>query len=280
MDYISIRDVDIYHGVMGEGKPIIFLHGNPADHRSMVSAFEPIFEKRSGWQRIYLDLPGMGKTKGADWINSNDHVLELVIAFLDSIIPGGRFLVVGESYGGYLSQGLAHFKSDLIDGMFLLSPAMNAPSEERKLPGRSVIYTEDEYVQSLSPELREMLGQVAVAHTREIGERLIRDYISAIQISDQPFLRRMRERYGFSFDLNDPPARHEFPALVITGKQDNIIGYEDQWSLHQVFLRGTLAVLDRSGHVGELEQPDLFNALVNEWLDRVEEYVTVQSGPA
>ncbi len=46
-----------------------------------------------------------------------------------------------------------------------------------------------------------MLGQVAVAHTREIGERLIRDYISAIQISDQPFLRRIRERYAFSFDL-------------------------------------------------------------------------------
>jgi len=280
MDYVRIKDVDIYHGVMGEGRPILFLHGNPADHRSMVSAFEPIFEKRPGWQRIYLDLPGMGQTKGVDWINSNDHVLELVIAFLESIISSERFLVVGESYGGYLSQALAHFKSDLIDGMFLLSPAMNAPSDERKLPGRSVIYTENEYVQSLSPELREMLGQVAVAHTREIGERLIRDYISAIQISDQPFLRRMRERYAFSFDFNNPPDRYEFPALVVTGRQDNIVGYEDQLSLHQVFLRGTLAVLDRSGHVGELEQPVLFNALVNEWLDRVEEYVKLRSGPA
>ncbi len=70
----------------------------------------------------------MGQTKGVDWINSNDHVLELVIAFLESIISSERFLVVGESYGGYLSQALAHFKSDLIDGMFLLSPAMNTPS--------------------------------------------------------------------------------------------------------------------------------------------------------
>jgi pimeloyl-ACP methyl ester carboxylesterase len=280
MDYVRIKDVDIYHGMKGEGRPIIFLHGNPADHRSMVSAFEPIFEKRPGWQRIYLDLPGMGQTKGADWINRNDHVLELVMAFLETVIPGKRFLVVGESYGGYLSRGLAHYKSDMIDGMLLLSPAMNAPSDDRRLPGKSIIYTEHEYVQSLSPELQEMLGQVAVAHTREVGERLIRDYISAIQISDQPFLQRIRERYAFSFDLNDPPPRFEFPALVITGRQDNIVGYEDQLTLHENFLRGTVAVLDRSGHVGELEQPILFTTLVNEWLDRVEEYLLAKSEPA
>ena len=280
MDYIRIKNVDIYHGVMGEGQPIIFLHGNPADHRSMVSAFEPIFEKRPGWKRFYLDLPGMGQTKGVEWIKSNDHILEVVLAFIEETMPGERFLVVGESFGGYMAQGVAHYRSELMDGMFLLSPATNVPPSDRKLPGQSVIYTEDEYVQSLSPELQGMLGQVAVAHTREVGERLIKDYISAIQISDQPFLKRVRERYSFSFDPNDPSVRYEFPALIVTGRQDNIVGYEDQLTLHQKFLRGTLAVLDRSGHVGELEQPVLFNALVNEWLDRVEEYLITRAKPA
>ena len=35
------------------------------------------------------------------------------------------------------------------------------------------------------------------------------------------------------------------------------------------------AVLDRAGHLLQYEQRDLFDALVNEWLDRVEEFRTV-----
>ncbi len=36
--------------------------------------------------------------------------------------------------------------------------------------------------------------------------------------------------------------------------------------------RGTFAVLDRAGHGLEVEQEKVFNCLVDEWLDRVEEY--------
>jgi hypothetical protein len=36
--------------------------------------------------------------------------------------------------------------------------------------------------------------------------------------------------------------------------------------------RGTFAVLDRAGHGLEVEQQAVFECLVNEWLDRVEEY--------
>jgi hypothetical protein len=37
--------------------------------------------------------------------------------------------------------------------------------------------------------------------------------------------------------------------------------------------RASFAVLDRAGHALAVEQKPLFRALVNEWLDRVEEYI-------
>ncbi len=58
--------ITISYEVRGEGRPLLALHGWPLDHRAMVGAFEPIFAKRKGWKRIYPDLPGMGKTKGAE----------------------------------------------------------------------------------------------------------------------------------------------------------------------------------------------------------------------
>ena len=39
------------------------------------------------------------------------------------------------------------------------------------------------------------------------------------------------------------------------------------------FPRATFAVLDRAGHMLGFEQPVLLHALLNEWLDRVEEYI-------
>ena len=57
---------------------------------------------------------------------------------------------------------------------------------------------------------------------------------------------------------------------MITGRQDHIVGYGDQLRRFAGWPRCTLAVLDRAGHNLHLEQPALFEALVTEWLDRVE----------
>lgn len=280
MEYIRIKDVEVHHGIIGEGRRIIFLHGNPADHRSMMSAFEPVFAEREGWQRVYLDLPGMGQTKGVDWIKGNDDVLDIVLEFIKSVIKDEHFLIVGESYGGYIARGVAHYRSGFIDGMCLLAPVVNPDSSTRMLPEKRVVYSDPEYVNTLSPELTRDINQVSSVHSREVGERLVKDYISAIKISDQPFLQRIREKYAFSFDLNTSAPSYEFPALIMLGRHDIIVGYADQLELHAKFPRGSIAVLDRASHVVELEQPILFKALVNEWLDRVEEYMRTDSSLA
>lgn len=273
MEFLKLKDLNIYHGIEGQGKPVIFLHGNPADHRSMMSAFEPIFSGRENWQRIYLDLPGMGQTKALDRITHIDHMLEVVLDFIDTVIPGKRFLLIGESFGGYLAQGVVHRKADLVDGLFLLTPSVKPNAPDRRIPEKRIVHADKAYVDSLTPELQEALGQVATVHTSRIGDDLIKDYISAIQISDQPFLGRLRQNFAYSFDLYTSSTRYEFPALIITGRQDTIVGYEDQIQLHKYYPRGTVVVLDRGAHVSELEQPVLFRALTNEWLDRVEEFI-------
>jgi pimeloyl-ACP methyl ester carboxylesterase len=80
------------------------------------------------------------------------------------------------------------------------------------------------------------------------------------------------EHPAFSFDvdaLDEPFAK---PVLVLAGRQDHISGYRDSWDVLEIYPRATFAVLDRAGHRLQMEQEELFNALVNEWLDRVEEF--------
>ena len=62
------------------------------------------------------------------------------------------------------------------------------------------------------------------------------------------------------------------PTLIITGRQDAFVGYRDVWNILEKYPRATFVVFDRAGHQVE-EKENLVNALINEWLDRVEESV-------
>ena len=48
-------------------------------------------------------------------------MLDVVVDFIDAILPEQRFLLVGVSYGGYLARGVMLRKFDLVEGMALCS---------------------------------------------------------------------------------------------------------------------------------------------------------------
>jgi len=58
---------------------------------------------------------------------------------------------------------------------------------------------------------------------------------------------------------------------MLLGRQDSGVGYKDAWSILDNYPRATFAVLDRAGHNLQIEQEELFNSLVSEWLVRVNE---------
>lgn len=90
-------------------------------------------------------------------------------------------------------------------------------------------------------------------------------------MADRTFLQKIRQHYRFSFEVNQLPQPFAKPTVIFTGRQDASVGYCGAWRILENYPRGTFAVLDRAGHNGHIEQSQLFNALMGEWLDRVEE---------
>jgi len=76
----TIAEVAVRYRERGSGVPVLILHGAGVDHREMATALEPLFEERSGYRRIYVDLPGMGETLAPETLDSNDAVLDLLPA--------------------------------------------------------------------------------------------------------------------------------------------------------------------------------------------------------
>ena len=86
MKKCQVRDISIHYIEIGEGKPILFIHGWSPDHRMMRGCFEPIFSEKKGYRRIYLDLPGMGQTPVKSWIQNSDDILEILCEFIHHVI--------------------------------------------------------------------------------------------------------------------------------------------------------------------------------------------------
>ena len=269
----DIGDLHFYYETIGEGVPVLMIHGFGIDHHVMTGCMEPIFEKRAGWKRIYFDLPGMGGTPAPPWLNNADQMLEAILSLVNKIVPDGSFLVAGESYGAYLARGIIHSMPERLKGALLICPVIIPDRKRRDLPSKQVFVKDSSFLAGIEEtEFKHLFERVLVMQDQKRWNRFVQDIIPGVSTRDRVSLKRFEKRgYGLSFDVDQLEHAFDRPSLILSGRQDTSVGYRDSLKLIENFSRGTFAVLDRAGHGLEVEQENVFNCLVDEWLDRVEE---------
>jgi pimeloyl-ACP methyl ester carboxylesterase len=256
----NLGDISIYYETYGSGRPIVMVPGRPSDHGIMERFMEPLFVQRDGWLRIYPDLPGTGLSPSSDRLATHDSMLDAMLAFIDTILPSQRFVLAGYSYGGYLARGVASRRTTLIDGLILCAQVKTDPT----LAPRTTLVEDTALVAELGP-----VADLIVVQSPTVVEA-VRQALAEMQLADSSHQARLEAAGPASFEVA-PPVPFSGPTLILTARQDNIVGYRDAWDLLDTYPRATFAVLDRAGHFVPIEQEALCHALMREWLDRVEE---------
>ncbi|MGE5152154.1 MAG: alpha/beta fold hydrolase [Rhodospirillaceae bacterium] len=257
----------------GEGRPILFLHGWTMNRRLEIADYEPIFQVADGWRRIYPDLPGMGLSVAHD-IDCQDDMLVALLAFIDTVLPGQRFVLAGTSLGGYLARGITLRLRSRVDGLLLRVPCIVPDTGQRTLPPAGPLVRNEALLASLDPAERTALGDVLVQSPGylEAMRAKVRDFVAPGIADCAPFVSEMRldpKRYAFSFDLAEAEKSFAKPVLIVAGRQDTTVGYRDAWDILESYPRATFAVLDRADHAWPVESPALLAALVDDWLERI-----------
>lgn len=146
---------------IGEGLPILIIHGWQLRGRAEEVDLEPIFSKATGLRRIYVDLPGMGATP-ADNVKDLGDIFHRMVQLIDSRLGESRFLLVGSSCGGYLARAIAQKYNKQVDGLLLRVPMIEPKSSMRDLDAFKPLVTNEQFMSTMSAEDKALLGNVLV----------------------------------------------------------------------------------------------------------------------
>ncbi len=265
-----VHGTPIFYEEYGSGVPLLCIHGFPEDHRVLSGCIEPILGAKAGVRRIYIDLPGMGASPVNPLIQSADNMLDAVAAFADQVIGNRAFLLFGQSYGAYLSLGLAFRSIRPVAGLFLLCPCTVADRTARDLPARTIVKRESVAVPRQEEDaFADFLRYAAIA-TEETWTRYKAEVLPGLACANGGFVTAYQGGgYGFSFENElRSTLRFDGPAHFLTGAMDDCVGYADAYKLLHGFSRGSFTIVEGAGHNLQIEYPHYFDFVFRDWMDR------------
>lgn len=246
------------------GPALLFLHGVTVDHVSMENAFEPYFRgDNAGCRRVYADFPGHGASDCPLARANMPDLLEDTAAFVR-----GNFKtppsVVGYSLGGLVALKLA--EKIRFPSLFLVAPPVRTDRARISRP-KAVTIISDELTQA---QKKKADARYLALSVRRDGETLNK-YLAGVPAGFSParltYQALLVRRAGFRETVVNPRLI-ESPTTFLTGQQDTLAGYRDQFNLSTKLKHSEYHSFYDCGHFLPHECRQ-FGTLFSEWLRAV-----------
>ncbi|MFE4392612.1 MULTISPECIES: alpha/beta fold hydrolase [Streptomycetaceae] len=255
----------IHHTAFGDGTPIVLIHGYTVDHRVLLP-LEPAFADRPGWRRLYLDLPGHGASPRLSGPTSAAALAEALSGWIEAQVGRRPFAVVGQSFGGQLARAVTARFGEQVLGSALLVPVVRWGAD-RDLPEESVVERDEDLLARLPAADRDLFRHVMARHTGPSWELFQRYVRPGWEAHDRAAAAELEADFLLPHWPEHRAARHRGRHLLVTTRQDALVGWRDQLALLDHYPRMAAAVLDGVGHNPQVEAADTVRTLVGRWLD-------------
>lgn len=299
MAIYKYENTEMYYETVGEGTPFLIIHGWAIDHRFTRNMMEPVFasladisgrkrvlqsengvdiadckgelRSKNGLdsvdckiKRIYIDVPGMGLSKPGKIING-DGVIKLLDAFMEEMYPGEKFYIGGNSFGSEVSRAYTAKHPEKILALLLIVPSTGMLG---KLPKSGVAVRDDEFLKTLTPSEKAAFTCMNAVLTKDKWEMYKEQVYPSVLINEDNEFLHKKFRGKFGFDITAAFRKRPFkgPVLILCGKYDTAVGYEDQKEWLNIFPNATYEVIDNAGHNIFVDQPEEFTRIVTDFL--------------
>jgi 3-oxoadipate enol-lactonase len=257
---IKIDDIIISYNDLGEGKlPILFIHGFPFDKSCWHLQADHL---QSTHRVITYDIRGFGKSTINDEKISISLLADDLIKLMDALqIP--KAIVCGLSMGGYiLLNALDRYPKRFAAIILSDTQCVADTSEGREKRHKNIQLIESggiaEYTEATIKNL--FCAESFITRKEEIAR------IKNTMLSTSPkTLTETLNALAHRKDMCSMLDKITVPSLILAGKEDMSIPVKQSEFLHHQIPRSILYLIDKAGHLPNLEQPIEFNRLVKDF---------------
>ncbi len=258
---VEINNFILAYNDVGIGTiPIIFLHGFPFDKSMWKSQLDAL---KSTNRVIAVDIRGFGQSKDEKTQLSIDLFSNDLIAFMDKL-KIDKAIICGLSMGGYVALNTIKKFSERFEALILCDTQCIADTPEIK---ENRYKTIEQIKDSNANEFNEKFVK-SVFHPNSLLTKMeIVQHLRSIVFSNSKEiiiagLTALAERIETCKIVNNI----QIPTLIICGKEDQLTPLEQSKYMHENIKKSVLKIIDNAGHVSNLEQPELFNKCITDFL--------------
>jgi pimeloyl-ACP methyl ester carboxylesterase len=264
----SVRGSRVNYVEMGEGPPLIFIHGLAGCWQNWLENI-PHMARRH--RVVALDLAGFGESELPHEEISIPGYGRFVDAFLGEI-GIERAALVGNSMGGFIAAETAISHPSRVEKLVPVSAAglvrsgnwqLNTLERAARLlrPAAAAVLARMEFLIK-RPKLRRRILYGIVRYPERIEPELI--YEVASGAGKPGFLDALNAIRNYDYRERLPEI--SVPTLIVWGRNDWIVPVSGAHEYERLIPDTRLVIFEDTGHLAMLERPARFNELVEEFL--------------
>jgi pimeloyl-ACP methyl ester carboxylesterase len=242
---MNIKPVELAYEEIGQGTPVLLVHGFPLDHTIWLQVAEGLKDEA---RVIMPDLRGFGASPDSNEVFTMRLLAEDLLALIDRL-KLEKVVLVGHSMAGYTALSFAHAYPNRLAGLGLVATQADADTPERRqarlvtareTKRRGVRYIADGMPSKLT-----------------LNVDIQKDLHASIMKSRTDSLVNALKGMADRSDANPWLAAITVPTVVIAGGKDQLIPPARSQTMAQILSKGWLVEIPEAGHMPMLENPTM-----------------------
>ncbi|WP_091494478.1 alpha/beta fold hydrolase [Flavobacterium phragmitis] len=258
MNHTLYKNTKISFSDTGKGNTIVFLHGF-LENKKMWNDYVDFFSNK--YRVITIDLLGHGESDSLGYVHEMEDNANAVNEVLEHL-KIEKATILGHSMGGYVGLAFAELYPQKIQKLVLLNSTSKEDSAEKKSNRtRAIKAVKQNYVSFVSLAIANLFSENNRTRLANEIEKVKTEALKTPLQGIIASLEGMKIRKDREWLLHE----NRFPVLLILGKKDPVLNYED--SLSQIEDTTVELVSFEDGHMSQIENKEALKTVLADFFE-------------
>jgi proline iminopeptidase len=275
--FVEINGNKLNVEVLGpDGAPVMIVHHGAPGLGSMAepkTAFGPFADT---FRVVVFDARGSGQSEGKPPFTHEQWAAD--VDALREWVGAEQIVMAGGSYGGFISMEYAVRYPERVRALVLRDTSPDNSNEElsraNALASSRVDLDLDKFYRIMdgrtrsNEDLRDCWAEILPLYDHDYDPAVVKARVESTQYRYETHNWAFTENMP-RYDLKPALPKISCPALITVGRHDWITPVSCSETINELILDSRLVVFEKSGHSPQIEEAELFQQVVREFLDDV-----------